>query len=110
MTDAGRERAMRKTERVAGGSAPQSQAASAAVLPLRGLCPCPNEFTDYDRRNMALYTWLLVAAEDGARVDELAAQVLGFDLTNNREWAIRVTVSHLERARWLQEQFVPTLT
>jgi hypothetical protein len=107
--DAGSESTMSKKENLAGRYAPQSHEATATVLPMRGLCPCPNEFTDYDRRNMALYTWLLIASEDGAGIEELASEVLQFDLTRDRDWAIRVTLSHIERARWVQDQLVPTL-
>ncbi len=81
---------------------------AATVQPLRGLCPAFDKVTDYDRRNMTLYTWLLIAAEDGACLEELASEVLKFDLTHNRAWAIRVTLSHLERARWVHEQYFPT--
>ncbi len=81
----------------------------ATVLPLRGLCPAEDRITDYDRRNMALYTWLLVASEDGAGVEELAADVFHFDLSHDRTWALRVTLSHLERAQWVHDQMFPCI-
>src|SRR4051812_36942186 len=81
----------------------------ATVLPLRGLCPTEDTITEYDRRNMRLYTWLLLAHEDGASIAELAGEVLKFDLSHNPEWALRVTVSHLRRAEWVHDQFFPSL-
>lgn len=80
---------------------PSSKVDDSSVLPLRGLCRSTATFTEFDVRNMTLYTWLLVAEEDGAGLDELAESILKFDLTNNRVWAIRVTRSYLQRARAL---------
>lgn len=81
---------------------------SAAALPMRGLCPAGPAVTDYDRRNYRLYTHLLILEEDGATFEELA-QLLGFEEGSNREWVRRVLVSHLQRARWLQDQICPTI-
>jgi len=81
----------------------------ATVLPMRGLCPLEKKLTAYDKRNMSLYTFLLVADEDGATVEELAEEVFKFDLSTNRAWAIRATLSHLQRARWVYDQCFPTL-
>lgn len=78
---------------------PSSKVDNSSVLPLRGLCRSTATFTEFDVRNMTLYTWLLVAEEDSAGLDELAESILKFDLTNNRDWAIRVTRSYLQRAR-----------
>ena len=75
---------------------------------MRGLCPASLEVTEYDRRNLRLYTYLLVLEEDGASFEELAS-VLGFEPTHSRDWARRVLLSHLERARWLHEQICPTI-
>jgi len=84
---------------------PTSQ--QATVLPLRGLCPQEDKLTESDVRNMPLYTWLLIAEEDGANIEELAANVLRFDLSQNRGWAIRVTRSYLQRARWVHDHLYP---
>ena len=88
---------------------PSSKADDASVLPLRGLCPFSSTLTEFDVRNMALYTFLLVAEEDGAGLDELASSVLKFDLASNRDWAIRVTLSYLQRARWVHDYLYPWL-
>ncbi len=85
-------------------------ARSATVLPMRGLCPDPDEVTDYDRSNMTLYTWLLIGHEDGMNLEELAAEVFHFDLSTNRAWALRVTLSHLRRAQWVHDRLYPTIS
>lgn len=82
---------------------------TSVVLPMRGLCPVENKITDFDRRNMPLYTLLLIAEEDGAGIEELASEILHFDLQTNRAWAIRVTLSWLQRARWIHDQISPWL-
>lgn len=82
---------------------------SADIVPMRGLAPSTLEFTDYDRRNVRLYTWLLILAEDGESLDTIAQRALGFDVKANRAWARRVTFSHLGRARWIQEQIWPCI-
>ncbi len=46
---------------------------TSVVLPMRGLCPLEDEVTDFDRRNMTLYTLLLIAEEDGAASRSLRA-------------------------------------
>lgn len=84
-------------------------AGDATVLPLRGLCPSDSTITEFDVRNMTVYTWLLIAEEDGAGLDELAAAILKFDLSINRDWAIRVTRSYLLRARWVHDYLYPWL-
>ncbi|HEX2591510.1 MAG TPA: hypothetical protein VHL34_08435 [Rhizomicrobium sp.] len=81
----------------------------ADVLPLRGLAPTGPEITEYDKRNMALYTWLLVAEEDGIGIEDAAETIFGFDLVTQRDWAMRVTLSHLTRARWAHERFFPEI-
>lgn len=86
-----------------------SNAAGASVLPMLGLCPHEDRLTEQDIRNMPLYTWLLVAEEDGASVEELAADVLHFDLATDRRWAVQVTRSYLDRARWVHERIFPTI-
>jgi hypothetical protein len=88
---------------------PPERRATADVLPLRGLAPRSDSLTDYDCANMKLYTWLLIAEEDGYSVEELASDVLRFDLAVNRAWAFRVTLSHLQRARWVHDRIFPTL-
>jgi hypothetical protein len=88
---------------------PSLKADDATVLPLRGLCPSTGTLTEFDVRNMTLYTFLLIAEEDGAGLDELAELVLKFDLANNRDWAIRVTLSYLQRARWVHDYLYPWL-
>jgi hypothetical protein len=82
---------------------------TANVLPMRGLPPSTPEFTAYDRRNMRLYTWLLILAEDGAGLDEIAKCAFGFDLHSNPDWARRVTLSHLKRASWVHEHIWPCI-
>jgi hypothetical protein len=79
----------------------------ARVLPLRGLCPSPEKLTREDYRNLGMYTRLLIIEEDGAGIEELAAEFFGFDLGSNRDWAVRVTVSYLRRARWVIDQLYP---
>jgi len=79
----------------------------ASVVPLRGLPPEDNAITTYDTRNLSLYMCLLVNEEDGAGIDEIAAGIFGFDLARDREWAVRVTISHLRRARWVVDQLFP---
>ena len=82
---------------------------TSVVLPMRGLCPLEDAITDFDRRNMTLYTLLLIAEEDGTGIEEIASEILHFDLRTNRAWAIRVTLSYLQRARWVHDQIFPTL-
>jgi hypothetical protein len=82
---------------------------AASVLPLYGLCPTSPEITDYDKKNYRLYTWLLIQEEDGATIEELASGILGFDLSKDRDWALRVTRSHLVRARWLHNLIWPCI-
>lgn len=79
----------------------------AGVLPLRGLCPSPDRLTREDYRNLSLYTRLLILEEDGATLEELAVGFFGFDLGSNRDWAVRVTLSYLRRARWVTDQLYP---
>ena len=79
----------------------------ANVLPLRGLCPSPEALTPEDYRNLSLYTRLLIIEEDGASLEELAAEFFGFELSANRDWAVRVTLSYLRRARWVTDQLYP---
>ena len=86
-----------------------ARTSEANVLPLCGLCPSASTLTEFDIRNMALYTFLLVAEEDGAGLEELATAVLKFDLARNRRWAIRVTLSYLQRARWVHDYLYPWL-
>ena len=88
---------------------PSSKMDGANVLPLRGLCPTANTLTEFDIRNMTLYTRLLIAEEDGAGLEELASSLLQFDLAKNRGWAVRVTLSYLKRARWVHDYFYPWL-
>lgn len=80
---------------------------SAQVVPLRGLCPTTDEITPYDTRNLPLYVCLLIHAEDGANIEELATDILGFDLSHDRAWALRVTLSHLRRARFVNDKLYP---
>ena len=86
-----------------------SNAGDATVLPLRGLCPSDSAITEFDVRNMTLYTWLLIAEEDGAGLEELAAAILKFDLSSNRDWAMRVTLSYVQRARSVHDYVYPWL-
>ncbi|HTT98975.1 MAG TPA: hypothetical protein VMF58_13060 [Rhizomicrobium sp.] len=98
------------TKNVKTAAAPDiSNAASASVLPMLGLCPHEDRLTEQDVRNMPLYTWLLIAEEDGASVEELATNILRFDLAAHRRWAIQVTRSYLDRARWVNERIFPTI-
>lgn len=76
---------------------------------MRGLAPTCLEFTEYDKRNFRLYTWLLIQSEDGATLDELATGLLGFDLSKDRESARRVTRSHLMRAQWIHDHIWPCI-
>lgn len=79
----------------------------ASIVPLRGMCPTADRITPYDTANMALYTCLLVHEEDGASLEELVS-ILGFDLASpERDWAMRVTLSHLRRARWVNDRLYP---
>jgi hypothetical protein len=80
---------------------------SAEVIPLRGLCPTTDEITPYDTRNLPLYVCLLIHAEDGTTIEELASEILGFDLSHDRDWALRVTLSHLRRARFVNDRLFP---
>lgn len=84
--------------------APFPQDRNASIVPFRGLPPDGNAITSYDTRNLSLYMCLLVHEEDGAGIEEIAAGVFGFDLARDREWGIRVTLSHLRRARWVVDQ------
>lgn len=79
----------------------------ASVVPLRGLPPAAASITPYDTQNLRLYMCLLINEEDGAGIEELAAGIFGFNLTTDRDWAIRVTLSHLRRARWVVDQLYP---
>lgn len=88
-------------------SAPIAQNRGASIVPLRGLPPGGNAITPYDTKNLSLYMCLLVHEEDGADIAELATGIFGFDMATDREWAIRVTLSHLRRARWMVDQLYP---
>jgi len=88
-------------------SAPISDDRGASVVPLRGLPPAGNTLTPYDTKNLSLYMCLLVHEEDGASIADLATGIFGFDMTRDREWAIRVTLLHLRRARWVVDQLYP---
>ena len=98
---------MNGNSKLAGPQAVPSAQDKATVLPLRGLCPQDDTLTEHDVRNMPLYTWLLIAEEDGANIEELASDVLHFDLSENPGWAIRVTRSYLQRARWVHDYLYP---
>lgn len=79
----------------------------ASVLPLRGLCPSPDELTPDDYKNLSMYMRLLIIEEDGAGIEELATGFFGFDLDADRDWAVRVTLSYLRRARWVSDRLYP---
>jgi len=74
-----------------------------------GRCPDGDKITREDVRNMPLYTWLLIVEEDGASLDQLASEVLYFDLSRDRDRAIRETISYLRRARWIHDLLCPTI-
>lgn len=99
---------MEKNPKLA-GVAGNLQAKSASILPMIGLCAQEDRLTEQDVRNMPLYTWLLIAEEDGADIEEIAESVLRFDLEADRRWAIQVTRSYLERARWVHDRLFPTI-
>ncbi len=99
----------RARDRPASGLPKAPKPDTASVLPLRGLCPSPDKLTREDYRNLSMYTRLLIIEEDGASVEELAAGFFGFDLGSNRDWAVRVTLSYLRRARWVTDQLYPWL-
>jgi len=94
-------RAQPKPDEVSGA------AERASIVPLRGMCPTAERITAYDTSNLALYISLLMHEEDGASLDELAF-LIGFDPeSSGRDWAIRVTLSHLRRARWVNDRLYP---
>ena len=99
----------RARDRPASTPAEASNPDTASVLPLRGLCPSPDKLTHQDYRDLSMYTRLLILEEDGAGIEELAAGFFGFDLASNRDWAVRVTLSYLRRARWVTDQLYPWL-
>ena len=86
-----------------------SRAAEAKSLPLGRQCPEGQKITPDDVRNMPLYTWLLIVEEDGASIEELASEVLHFDLGKDRDGAVRETFKYLRRARWINDILWPTI-
>jgi len=88
---------------------PRTQTESATILPMWSLCPQSESFTAYDRRYLRLYRALLAAVQDGASIEDLARRYFGFDLRRQRDWALRVTRSHLQRAMWIEEQSTPAV-
>jgi hypothetical protein len=97
----------RARDRPASALPRSSKPNGASVLPLRGLCPSPDKLTREDYRNLSMYTRLLIIEEDGASLEDLAVDFFGFDLRVNRDWAVRVTLSYLRRARWVTDRLYP---
>jgi hypothetical protein len=86
---------------------PPSPESGAKVIPLRGPAPSGQELTAYDFEHLALYACLLDAEEQNASLEEMAAVIFKIDPTQNPEWALRVVLSHLKRAHWINEQIFP---
>ncbi|HEY1706745.1 MAG TPA: hypothetical protein VGG10_00660 [Rhizomicrobium sp.] len=86
---------------------PPSPESSAKILPLRGPCPWSDELTAYDFENLALYACLLDAEEQDATLEEMAAVIFHIDPARNPAWAVRVVLSHLKRAHWIDDRIFP---
>lgn len=79
------------------------------LIRLWGACPWADEVTDYDRRHIYVFNWLLNGASEGASELDMARIIFGLDPYKNRSWALLVVRTHLDRARWLKENAVPYL-
>ena len=79
------------------------------VVRLWGPCPWDAAITDYDRRNIYIYGWLLDGDCAGVPDRDLARGIFGIDADREPARAQRVIRTHLERARWLQNNHFPFL-
>ena len=77
------------------------------VVRLWGTCPCSDTVTAYDRRNIYIYGWLLEGDCAGVPDRDLAGSSFGSEAARAPARATRVVRSHLERARWLQNNHYP---
>lgn len=69
--------------------------------PVDDAAPSDAALTDYDRAHLITYLRLLDAEAEQADWREVAALVLGFDVTKNAARAEASWRSHLARARWI---------
>jgi len=79
------------------------------VVRLWGSCPQSETITEYDRRNIYIYGWLLDGDCAGVPDRDLARSIFGIDAAREPDRARRVVQSHLERARWLHNNHFPFL-
>lgn len=87
----------------------QPPVGAAKVVRLWNKCPWSGEVTDYDRRNLYIYGWLLDGNCAGVPEREMARVIFGIDADRHPARAALVVRSHLERARWLQDGEIPFL-
>ena len=87
----------------------RARRSTGAAAPRWDVCPSGRALGDYDRRNVALFAWLLHDEAEGASEDDLARDVFGFAHRRYSAWARKVVRSHLERAHWLRDNAFPFL-
>lgn len=73
---------------------------------LMPLAPTNDVAIEYDRRHLALYASLLDAAEAGGCWQSAATDLMGLDLAS--KGAEDCWRSHLERARWIIGEGLPS--
>ncbi|MEI9992084.1 MAG: hypothetical protein WDM86_18860 [Rhizomicrobium sp.] len=71
------------------------------------ICPWSEEVSDYDKRHISTYAWLLHDESEGATEEELARTIFGLD--PGHAYARGVVRSHLRRAHWVADTLFPLL-
>jgi hypothetical protein len=67
--------------------------------------PRGDEITEYDRTHIVMYSRLLDAESDGAGWEEAVRVIFGLDPARDPDRAKRIHTAHLERARWMTENY-----
>jgi hypothetical protein len=80
------------------------------VLRLWGPCPWSEEVSDYDRRNVSYFAWVLEGEEAGVSERDMARVIFRICPDRHPYRALTVVRSHLARARWLRANHYPCLT
>src|SRR5258706_8913681 len=86
-----------------GGSEARRMTSPSSDAPTADEAPAENALTDYDRRHLTTYVWLLDAVATGADWRAVSRDVLGIDPDHAAARARRAYDSHLARARWMTE-------
>ena len=73
-------------------------------------CPWSETLGDYDRCNIYLFARLLQDEADGADIFDMARDVFGLSPWLNSQYARAVVESHLRRAHWIADNFLPMLS